>query len=218
MKTCVRCEIEKSSEDFYRSSSNKDGRHSYCKDCVRDLKREAYRHDPEKGRAASKANYQKHRETRLVANRRRYVEQDGAGKRMQWYWDNHEHSLKKMREQREKHGSKRRQTVRERYHADPEAARAQWREWYANADPELHRARARRKTPRRNNRGSAVALLADPCAYCGGTSEEVDHIVPVATGGDDDWTNLTGSCQSCNRSKQAKPLLLFLLERTTACR
>jgi len=58
----------------------------------------------------------------------------------------------------------------------------------------------------------------DPCAYCGATEEfwkpgEVgaDHIVPIVTGGELDWTNLTGSCRDCNSSKGSLSLLSFLL-------
>ena len=35
---------------------------------------------------------------------------------------------------------------------------------------------------------------------------EIDHIVPVSQGGDDDLSNLTTSCYECNRGKAAKVL------------
>lgn len=35
MKTCIRCNIEKSIEDFYRRAANKDGRQGYCKECAK---------------------------------------------------------------------------------------------------------------------------------------------------------------------------------------
>ena len=54
-------------------------------------------------------------------------------------------------------------------------------------------------------------LLADPCAYCGGPSEEIDHIVPIVDGGRTHWTNLVGACGPCNRFKHTKPLLHLLL-------
>lgn len=48
------------------------------------------------------------------------------------------------------------------------------------------------------------------CQYCGRRSPEVvlevDHIVPVATGGSDDEINLRTSCWDCNRGKSDKPL------------
>ena len=53
-----------------------------------------------------------------------------------------------------------------------------------------------------------VRILAlDPCAYCGGKSDEIDHIDPD---GNNEWTNLTAICKRCNRSKMRKSLLLSL--------
>jgi len=48
------------------------------------------------------------------------------------------------------------------------------------------------------------------CAYCGGKPPEVvlhlDHITPVAKGGDNDPTNLVTSCADCNLGKSDVPL------------
>lgn len=43
------------------------------------------------------------------------------------------------------------------------------------------------------------------CQYCGATAPsvplEVDHRIPVAAGGTDDWDNLVTACWPCNRGK-----------------
>lgn len=48
------------------------------------------------------------------------------------------------------------------------------------------------------------------CGYCGRKSPEVvlevDHIVPLCDGGQDDPINLTTSCWDCNRGKAGVPL------------
>lgn len=48
------------------------------------------------------------------------------------------------------------------------------------------------------------------CQYCGGCSPdivlEIDHINPIANGGDNDILNLITSCVACNRGKGAKLL------------
>lgn len=48
------------------------------------------------------------------------------------------------------------------------------------------------------------------CAYCGAHPPdvllEVDHIIPVAKGGENDADNLVTACQRCNRGKGAEPL------------
>jgi HNH endonuclease len=56
-------------------------------------------------------------------------------------------------------------------------------------------------------------LRGDPCSYCGRPSESTDHIEPWGSGGEDDWTNLTASCISCNSSKGTQSLLPWLASR-----
>ena len=76
--------------------------------------------------------------------------------------------------------------------------------------------RRRGEQPNRETVGYRDLLKDDPCSYCGAPTEEIDHIVPRDewTGpGWTQWENLTASCQFCNRSKAARPLLTFLLER-----
>lgn len=56
-------------------------------------------------------------------------------------------------------------------------------------------------------------LRADPCVYCGGPCEHIDHIDPVDRGGALTVDNLTAACARCNIRKSATPLLLFLATR-----
>jgi len=55
------------------------------------------------------------------------------------------------------------------------------------------------------------------CLYCGGVGEEtdleVDHIIPVSKGGNDDIRNLCTACWKCNRSKGARILTTNELQR-----
>lgn len=48
------------------------------------------------------------------------------------------------------------------------------------------------------------------CQYCGKRPPEVvlviDHIIPVASGGDNDSMNLTTACETCNQGKSDKVL------------
>lgn len=52
---------------------------------------------------------------------------------------------------------------------------------------------------------------ADPCVYCGGKAESVDHIRPKSDGGDSTVRNLAPACLSCNHAKGSKSILLFLV-------
>lgn len=64
-------------------------------------------------------------------------------------------------------------------------------------------------------------LAGDPCAYCGGAANSIDHIEPFSmrTHGrrlahldesGNHWMNLTAACQECNSRKRQKSLLGFL--------
>lgn len=67
------------------------------------------------------------------------------------------------------------------------------------------------KTP--ESREYIEIIAGDPCAYCGGSMEHVDHIRPICDGGTNEWTNLAPACARCNQSKKEKSLLEFLLAR-----
>jgi predicted Rossmann fold nucleotide-binding protein DprA/Smf involved in DNA uptake len=64
------------------------------------------------------------------------------------------------------------------------------------------------------------------CRYCGQHAPnvmlEVDHVVPVAEGGDDSLENLVTSCVSCNRGRNAALIMRAMTKRPSphaiACR
>jgi len=98
-----------------------------------------------------------------------------------------------------------------------ERQRAHNREWGRNQDPANRRRWNRYNKQRR--RGVCLDAEAieyakiieqDPCGYCGQQGGTIDHIVSVKDGGTSSWDNLSGSCPSCNSSKNKDPLLIFL--------
>lgn len=102
------------------------------------------------------------------------------------------------------------------------AATERGRQWRAN-NREHHLAYMRermrlrlvkRKDPETQEYMGIIGL--DPCTYCGGPAECIDHIEALARGGADHWTNFTPACGRCNQTKHAKPLLVFLLDRGPA--
>lgn len=58
-------------------------------------------------------------------------------------------------------------------------------------------------------------LRADPCSYCGGPAGTLDHVEPIARGGENIWQNLTAACLNCNMRKHDTPLLKFMLRMAT---
>lgn len=55
------------------------------------------------------------------------------------------------------------------------------------------------------------------CQYCGRSAPDVelhvDHLVPVARGGQNSKINLLASCADCNLSKQAQPLSIDIIKQ-----
>lgn len=140
-----------------------------------------------------------------------------AAARVKAYYERHPERRKQARRKDyERHGAAYRARMRRRARENPEQVRAEKRE-YHRRNPEVARLNARRRKYRlglatTETREWARTILADPCAYCGSPTEQIDHVVPISRGGDHDWTNLIGACESCNRHKHANSLLQFLME------
>jgi 5-methylcytosine-specific restriction endonuclease McrA len=56
-------------------------------------------------------------------------------------------------------------------------------------------------------------LLADPCVYCYGRAETVDHILAKSRKGAEGWENQAPSCRRCNQWKGSVTVLKFLATR-----
>ncbi len=64
--------------------------------------------------------------------------------------------------------------------------------------------------------GWRVVLKRDPCVYCYGASDTVEHVRPRANRkhrGMEELDNIVGACRHCNQDKGAMPLLIFLALR-----
>lgn len=69
---------------------------------------------------------------------------------------------------------------------------------------------------------SAIKARDKSCAYCGGSAETVDHVIPRSRGGGLTWENAVAACLRCNHRKgnrtpaEAGMPLLFAPARPTA--
>ncbi len=104
--------------------------------------------------------------------------------------------------------------VTARRRADPEPARAVWRRWAAKNG---HVLRKRARTRRARDHSAYVELVDElvllemddgVCGICGEDVDpfayEVDHIVPIARGGDHSYANTQPAHGTCNRRKGAR--------------
>lgn len=110
-----------------------------------------------------------------------------------------------------------------RYHADPQAHRAKVIAYQkanrAGANERSRRFRerspgydsVRKYAPDDDTREWLGLIAMDPCSYCGGPSDAVDHILAVSRGGANHWSNFAPTCRACNSSKRDRPLLAWLL-------
>lgn len=65
-------------------------------------------------------------------------------------------------------------------------------------------------------RSELIAAACGICAYCNAHRPlTLDHIVPLATGGEHDIENAAAICRRCNSAKRTKSLLRFLCDRAT---
>ena len=78
----------------------------------------------------------------------------------------------------------------------------------------------RRGRVQNRKRGDLLGLFEDylkMCAYCGAkltsSTMQIDHLVPLKSGGSDETENLVACCRSCNSSKGTKPLIVWLATR-----
>lgn len=181
-KHCGGCGQTKSLTEFNRNRTKTDGFATQCRECMKVYRRE---------------------------NRAQIRESENR------YWSaNRERKQAKARRDYERHRDSYRERARVWYAANTERARENVRR-YQSAHPlyYLLRAKARKRlltAPDADHRDYVAILRADPCSYCGGPCEEIDHIAAVKAGGGNTWDNLTAACLSCNRAKATKPLLRAL--------
>ena len=51
--------------------------------------------------------------------------------------------------------------------------------------------------------------LQESCNHCGITAEQIDHVIPLALGGTDDYSNLQPLCKLCHKAKTAGDMSQF---------
>jgi 5-methylcytosine-specific restriction endonuclease McrA len=206
-KTCTKCKAIKPFADFSKNRNTKDGFQGQCKECNR-LYQQANREristrdkqrrlvDGDKMRAQSRANYAKHRKKRLEYGAKKYKE----NRHQYLAYDRARYPL--IAERKRAQAKAWREANPERYKAQMDS----WRE--RNLDKHNENARKRRARVRNAKTGLITdreikRLLSAPCAYCGAIREiTIDHVVPLARGGDHTIGNFLPACKSCNSRKK----------------
>ena len=188
MKFCPKCLTEKQLGEFYNDKTRPDGKYAYCKECTKQLRRQAYRDDPAKIKAAT-AEYQCNNRDKVNAGLRRR------------YDANPELARSKQRARANKPAVKAKRKV-------------YFKKWAADNRLKRNNNEAKRRALKQTTQVEPVQRElvhkrdGEECTYCGApvAIEEMhmDHRVPLSKHGSHTYDNCVTSCASCNLKKGAK--------------
>jgi 5-methylcytosine-specific restriction endonuclease McrA len=198
MKTCTKCGEEKPLESFGKESRLPSGRQPHCRECAT-LYRKRYRQErPEVHRRSNKGHYERNKETVSARHSRWWKANKEWGReyQAQKYLDHRERILRSSKEWRQR---------------NPKMVQA------FCADRSARRRGADRGAVSASDMAWILASTCGLCSYCGeARALTVDHIEPISRGGLHEESNIAPSCQSCNSSKKAKVLVVWLAQRRNA--
>jgi 5-methylcytosine-specific restriction endonuclease McrA len=181
-KVCTKCKVEKPVEAFSKHKGKPGGLRYECKEC-------------------GNANSAKWREANPDYQQRHYLaNREAVLARQKAYRDNN------LEQCRAKARNYRRQNKQKN---------AVYFSEYIKKHPEKNRAKRQRRRALELaasvylvSRKEITKLYASNCFYCGGAGRiELDHVVPLAQGGQHSIGNLVPACMACNRSKGSKTIM-----------
>jgi len=192
LKTCRVCFQVKDFEEFSRAANNTDGHKNTCKTCAAVRDAAWYRNGPQ-----PKPPVADPKPCKACGG----VKPLDAFALDTSHADGHKHVCRECKALRDA----------QRYQDSREATRAR-NSAYDAANPHSVKARSLRRRERlRRREGAGVVTESDAlilkdfygeCLACGATEHlQVDHVVPVASGGGSDWLNLQVLCSGCNSTK-----------------
>lgn len=200
-KECVKCKEWKSFDEYYKSNTDKTGKHANCKDCYKQ-----YYID----------NYDKLKEYR---DERKEIKCDYA---KNYNKNNKEQYTKYQKKYQKENRDKINENIRDRYCKDDSfrlyiLLRAKNRDGLKRAIKYYLEG----KTDKLPSKSPSRLLLKlykiqnHVCPYCSSDMRDnihIDHIVPLSKNGSNDVENLILCCSTCNLSKSAKNLEDWLKE------
>lgn len=208
-KVCTKCRETKPLKEFNKSLLGLLGIRADCKSCQSVLR---------------KALYQKNSEKEKANRKQYYVE--NAEKEKAYRRDMYSANPQPHRDYSKNYRKENAQLIssynKEYYERDAETQRKRvsiWRKENPEKKNNLDRVRRAKK---RANQGSFTSVEWEEkkkeynylCVYCNKKKRlTADHIIPIDSGGSSDIENIVPACHSCNSSKQAKPLITWLLNK-----
>lgn len=218
-KLCTGCGSIKLITEFYNDKSAPDGKTRQCKTCCKQRDKNNYKSNPQKKRDYNRANKERIREYRIAnIDRYRGYVRKSARKRRAKYLEEHREERSRLREL-----AVERKKIRNREwdKKNRDKAKERKRRFYA-LNPDAKKAYDRTRRARIN--GAVVEKYKSEdiferdgwrCQLCGKKinrklksphlmSATIDHIVPLALGGNDTTKNVQAAHMVCNSSKRHK--------------
>lgn len=211
-KKCSKCREVKNVTEFYTRLSRKGETvfRGECKKCRAEKGKEWIRRNPEARKKIAKRWELKN------PDKRRFYKRTSAKR-----------CSEKNKPQKQKYRTENAEKIavaRKKYNQEHrEENKKAFREWSKNNQDKLRANRAKRRAIEMNAPGGGFTAEQDKelkkeyfgmCAYCGSkTKIELDHVVPLISGGRHDADNIVPACKSCNSRKRKLPLLIFLYRK-----
>jgi 5-methylcytosine-specific restriction endonuclease McrA len=134
------------------------------------------------------------------------------------YRETHRAALKAWNDAHPEQGRARIDRYQERH---PERVKATFDRWRKNNPIRAAAGPARRRARIAGAAGDLTPAQAEElfeeyrgfCAYCPARATTIDHVVPLAEGGEHMKDNCVPACSFCNSSKKNRPLLVWLATR-----
>lgn len=193
MRACTRCGVEREESDFYAPKPG--GRlHGWCKPCHRESALARYYAGGQQAKDAARERM------RL----RRQEDPEGVRERDAAYWKaNPEKKAAKDRRYSQKNPEKRKSIVARWYRLNPERGREHGRNSAA-----AHKARKQDAFVERVEAAEVLRRHGPICGICGEPLNpqrfDVDHIIPLALGGEHSYANTQPAHPVCNQRKGAR--------------
>lgn len=180
-------------------------KHKVCKHCLENKPENDFRSDSSRSDGLARLCKLCHR----INDRRRYRNNRSA----------------RIATQR-RHVEKHRKTINERqlayYWANRNTRIQKHRDWYRrNRTQEIAKQLPRNNKRRALKQAAGIFIITrselnrlrqNPCYLCGGKSQHIDHVIPLARGGRHSIGNLAPSCADCNHRKGTKYLVELKLK------
>lgn len=219
MKRCSCCKIEKQTDDFHKSKSQKDGLNNQCKECVH----ENGKRNAESIKISKRLRYERNKEdikrkSKIYRTNHPEVEKkrSASENRLNWIAEYRIKNKTKISDRWQQYYAKNRDRINtvklKWYHDNKKRAALKHRKWAMenkwSVSKRSHDYRARKRNAEGSYSSKELVLFWNfygrKCLRCDSADDmTIDHVIPLLSGGSNYITNLQPLCRSCNSKKLA---------------